>query len=157
YNAGGSCLYSTGNRTYGQTLPVYWGILREAHAHPNDLIIRSDLEIGGDEVLRFARAVTGNSEECSGYFVATMTAEHFAKALSGTYSGQDGICILNGFLETVYRRRHSIGGDGRRCSEKPFFTGGTSDGDLEQQQYLRLKVRGYRALQRSDPSPCFYK
>ena len=89
YNAGGSCLYSTGNRTYGQTLPVYWGILREAHAHPNDLIIRSDLEIGGDEVLRFARAVTGNSEECSGYFVATMTAEHFAKALSGTYSGQD--------------------------------------------------------------------
>ena len=31
-----------------------------------------------------------------------MTAEHFAKALSGTYSGQDGICILNGFLETVY-------------------------------------------------------
>ncbi len=28
----------------------------------NDLIIRSDLEIGGDEVLRFARAVTGNSE-----------------------------------------------------------------------------------------------
>ena len=102
YNAGGSCLYSTGNRTYGQTLPVYWGILREAHAHPNDLIIRSDLEIGGDEVLRFARAVTGNSEECSGYFVATRTAEHFAKALSGTYSGQDGICILNGFLETVY-------------------------------------------------------
>ena len=102
YNAGGSCLYSTGNRTYGQTLPVYWGILREAHAHPNDLIIRSDLEIGGDEVLRFARAVTGNSEECSGYFVVTMTAEHFAKALSGTYSGQDGICILNGFLETVY-------------------------------------------------------
>ena len=102
YNADGSCLYSTGNRTYGQTLPVYWGILREAHAHPNDLIIRSDLEIGGDEVLRFARAVTGNSEECFGYFVATMTAEHFAKALSGTYSGQDGICILNGFLETVY-------------------------------------------------------
>ena len=102
YNADGSCLYSTGNRTYGQTLPVYWGILREAHAHPNDLIIRSDLEIGGDEVLRFARAVTGNSEECSGYFVVTMTAEHFAKALSGTYSGQDGICILNGFLETVY-------------------------------------------------------
>ena len=50
YNADGSCLYSTGNRTYGQTLPVYWGILREAHAHPNDLIIRSDLEIGGDEV-----------------------------------------------------------------------------------------------------------
>lgn len=102
YNADGSCLYSTGNRTYGQMLPVYWGILREAHAHPNDLIIRSDLEIGGDEVLRFARAVTGNSEECSGYFVVTMTAEHFAKALSGTYSGQDGICILNGFLETVY-------------------------------------------------------
>ena len=102
YNAGGSCLYSTGNRTYGQTLPVYWGILREAHAHPNDLIIRSDLEANGDEVLRFARAVTGNSEECSGYFVATMTTEHFAKALSGTYSGQDGICILNGFLETVY-------------------------------------------------------
>ena len=102
YNADGSCLYSTGNRTYGQTLPVYWGILREAHAHPNDLIIRSDLEIGGDEVLRFARAVTGNSEECSGYFVVTMTAEHFAKALYGTYSGQDGICILNGFLETVY-------------------------------------------------------
>ena len=100
--ADGSCLYSTGNRTYGQTLPVYWGILREAHAHPNDLIIRSDLEANGDEVLRFARAVTGNSEECSGYFVATMTTEHFAKALSGTYSGQDGICILNGFLETVY-------------------------------------------------------
>ena len=102
YNPDGSCLYSTGNRIYGQSLPVYWGILREAHAHPNDLIIRSDLEADGDEVLRFARAVTGDSEECSGYFVVTMTAEHFAKALSGTYSGQDGICILNGFLETVY-------------------------------------------------------
>ena len=102
YAPDGGCLYSTGNRTYGQALPVYWGILREAHAHPNDLIIRSDLEADGSEVLRFARAVTGDGEECSGYFVVTMTAEHFAKALSGTYSGQDGICILNGFLETVY-------------------------------------------------------
>lgn len=102
YGPDGSCLYSTGNRIYGQSLPVYWGILREAYAHPNELIIRSDLESSGDEVLRFARAVTGDSEECSGYFVVTMSAEHFAKALSGTYSGQDGICILNGFLETVY-------------------------------------------------------
>lgn len=102
YSPDGLCLYSTGNWNYGQTLPVYWGILREAHAHPDRMAIRSSLETDGNEILQFARAVTGGTDECSGYMVVTMNEDHFAKALSGTYSGQDGICILNEFLETVY-------------------------------------------------------
>lgn len=102
YTAEGLCLYSTGTGIYKRTLPAYWGILRASLAHPEELVVRRETENSGEQYLRFCRAFMGEEDECRGFLVITMDEENFETALSGAFGGQDGICILDSFLETVY-------------------------------------------------------
>lgn len=104
YSADGSCRYSTGAGVLQDKLPAYWGILRVAKAHPEEMIIRraKDYSGGSDILLRAARVLRDEKEECIGYVVVSMRAEHFEHILRGIYSSQDGICIVDSFWETVY-------------------------------------------------------
>lgn len=104
YSGEGVCLYSTGTGVYQRTLPVYWGILKVAAAHRSELVVRGEQEEDeeGRTVLRLARAVLGADEECVGFVVASMRERNFENILSGSYGGQDGICIADRFMETVY-------------------------------------------------------
>lgn len=104
YSTDGVCLYSTGTGMFHTVLLPYWGILKVSAAHPDELIIRREKEYSGemDILLRAARAILDGEDDCIGFVVISMKAEHFETALKGAYSGQDGICILNSFWETVY-------------------------------------------------------
>lgn len=115
YSAEGVCLYSTGTGVFHRTLPTYWGILKVAAAHTDELIVRAEQEEeeDGKTILRLARAVMDENESCIGFAAASMREENFETVLSGNYGGQDGICIVNRFMETIYStgaaRREDIG------------------------------------------------
>lgn len=104
YSREGICQYSTGTGTVHTQMPVYWGIMKVAAAHPDELIIRREKEYLGesDILLRAARVIRDAQEDILGYVVVSMREEHFEDVLKGTYSSQDGVCILNSFWETVY-------------------------------------------------------
>lgn len=104
YSREGICQYSTGTGMVHTQMPVYWGIIKVAAAHPEELIIRREKEYLGesDILLRAARAIRDEQDEILGYVVISMRQEHFEDVLKGTYSSQDGVCILNSFWETVY-------------------------------------------------------
>lgn len=104
YSEDGVCQYSTGTGMFHTVLPPYWGILKVSAAHPDELVIRREKEYTGDTniLLRAARAIQDEADNCIGFVVISMKAEHFETVLKGAYSSQDGICILNSFWETVY-------------------------------------------------------
>lgn len=101
YGMDGTCLYSTGAGTYQRRLEPYWGILRKASEEEEKLVVLRADEPSGNAVLQAARLVR-DEQGSVGFFVINMGTQEFDKVLKGTYGGQDGICILDGFLETVY-------------------------------------------------------
>lgn len=120
YSVDGVCQYSTGRGMFHTVLLPYWGILKVSAAHPDEMIIRREKEYAGetDILLRAAQAIRDEAENCIGFVVISMKAEHFETVLRGAYSSQDGICILNSYWETVYAagaaEREDIGGVLRR-------------------------------------------
>lgn len=101
YSADGICRYSTGTGTHQKKLEPYWGILRQAKEEPGKLIVsRADAPL--DQAVLQAAMLIEDEEGSAGFFVINMGAQEFETLLKGTYGGQDSICILDGFLETVY-------------------------------------------------------
>lgn len=104
YSSDGVCLYSTGAGMFHTQLPVYWGILKVASAHPDEMTVRREKEYSGSSsvLLRAARPVLDEEENCVGFVLVSLSETNFEKVLRGTYGSQDGVCILNSFWETVY-------------------------------------------------------
>lgn len=104
YSGEGICQYSTGTGTVHTKMPIYWGIMKVASTHPEELIIRREKGYLGDSdiLLRAAKAIRDHEENILGFVVVSMREAHFEEVLKGTYSSQDGVCILNSFWETVY-------------------------------------------------------
>lgn len=110
YSADGICRYSTGTGTHQKKLEPYWGILRQAKEEPGKMIVsRADAPLD-QAVLQAAMLIEGE-EGSAGFFVINMGAQEFETLLKGTYGGQDSICILDGFLETVYDAGVAAGED----------------------------------------------
>lgn len=104
YTREGECKCTTGAVTAHSKLPDYWGILRVAEAHPEDLIIQSkkDYTQASDILLQAARGIQDEEENTVGFLIISLRAENFEHLLEGQYGGQDGICVLNRFWENVY-------------------------------------------------------
>lgn len=121
YSRDGICLFSTGASALHSRMPDYWGILKVAQAHPEEMVVRRDKEYTKDMgvLLRAARAISNDRDDCIGFVVVSMREESFAQVLNGTYGTQDGICILNSFWETIYEagtaERENIGSMLRDC------------------------------------------
>ncbi|MCI8454665.1 MAG: sensor histidine kinase [Lachnospiraceae bacterium] len=112
YSADGLCLYSTGTGMFHKTLPPYWGILKAASARPGKLSLQKTQE-ENTELLTAARVILSAGGEAAGFVVVSLGEENFEEVLKGVCGSQDGICILDGFFETVYSagtaRREGIG------------------------------------------------
>ena len=104
YSEEGVCLYSTGAGMFHTQLPVYWGILKVAEAHPDEMTVRREKEYSGSSniLLRAARPILDSEDSSVGYVLVSINGSNFEKILGGTYGSQDGVCILNSFWETVY-------------------------------------------------------
>ncbi len=117
YSVDGLCLYSTGTGMFHKTLPPYWGILKAATVRSGELSLQK-AQTEGTWLLAAARPVRGEESENVGFVVVSLGEENFEEVLKGVCGSQDGICILDGFFETVYStgtaRREDIGGVLRR-------------------------------------------
>lgn len=104
YDAQGVCSLSTSPQGVAGDLPAYWGLLKVARTHPQDMILRRAFWNQGSEVpcLQGARAILNQNEECVGFVVVDMTETHFETILSGAYDEQNGIAVLDSFWEDVY-------------------------------------------------------
>jgi hypothetical protein len=97
YGANGNCILST---DMIKDLPSYWGILEDAKASPDTMVIRSE----GDSktpVLRIAQAIV-KADQVSGYLLASLDNTNMAYLLSGIVSAQEGINIMDFHMETAY-------------------------------------------------------
>ena len=101
YSMDGTCQYSTGTGTYQKKLEPYWGILRKASEEAEKFVVQRADEPSGNAVLQAAKLVK-DEQGAVGFFVINMGTDEFENVLKGTYGGQDGICILDGFMETVF-------------------------------------------------------
>lgn len=108
YNAQGECRYSTGTDTEEATLPVYWGSLRVAKAHPDKLLLQNTTQNYSTDnmpVLRAVRAICNEADECVGYVVVDMKEENLDKLFLNSYDAQNGVVMLDRFGEEIYSSR----------------------------------------------------
>lgn len=107
YDAQGVCSLSTSPQGAAGELPVYWGLLKVARTHSQEMILRraSWGQPSSSLCLQGACAILDENEECLGFVVMDMTEAHFETILSGTYDEQNGIAILNSYWEDVYSTR----------------------------------------------------
>lgn len=104
YDAQGVCSLSTSPQGVAEDLPAYWGLLKVARTHPQDMILRRAFWNQNSEApcLQGARTILNQNEECVGFVVVDMTETHFEAILSGAYDEQNGIAVLDSFWEDVY-------------------------------------------------------
>lgn len=100
----GECLSSTGAGVIHEKLSVYWGILREALAHPGELALQREggAGRGKDVALRAARTILDEEDRAVGYVVVSLRVEHFEKILEGLLESEEGLLILDKFWAPVY-------------------------------------------------------
>lgn len=105
YSGDGICRYSTGVGMIHTRLPVYWGILKAAAAHPDKTVIRRGQELNDSKgiLLNAARVLKDEQGKTAGYVVISMDEADFEGVLKGSWGSQDGICIVDAFWETVYQ------------------------------------------------------
>lgn len=104
YDAQGVCSLSTSPQGAEGDLPVYWGLLKVARTHSQEMILRRASWDQSPETLclQGARAILDENEECLGFVVIDMTEDHFETILSGAYNEENGIAVLNSYWEDVY-------------------------------------------------------
>ena len=101
YSMDGECKYSTGTGTYQKHMEPYWGILRRASEKAGEFVVLRADDPTNNTVLQAARLVR-DQQGNAGFFVINMGNNEFEHALKDTYGGQNGIYILDNFLETVF-------------------------------------------------------
>lgn len=103
YDRNGKCVFTTASADQVPDLPVYWGVLKVAYAHVDEVILRRAVQgMNGDAAsLQMARAILVD-EECYGFVVTVLCEEHFDRILQNAYDEKNGIAILDRFWEDVY-------------------------------------------------------
>ena len=89
YNADGTCVLST---DVVKDLPEYWGILKDAKASKDQIVIRSEGD-SNQPVLRIAKAIVVD-DKVTGYMTASLDNANMASLLSGIVSSQEGVNIM---------------------------------------------------------------
>ncbi len=97
YNADGTCVLST---DVVKDLPEYWGILKDAKASKDQIVIRSEGD-SNQPVLRIAKAIVVD-DKVTGYMTASLDNANMASLLSGIVSSQEGVNIMDSYMETAY-------------------------------------------------------
>ena len=103
FDASGECVLTTAQIETEIKRPTYWGILKVATAHPDDVIVKNDsYSISeSDAAIGIAKAVV-KEDECIGYIMAEVSADDLDAMLNNLYSSDSEIVVLDEFWEEVY-------------------------------------------------------
>lgn len=104
YDSKGICKLTTTSSSTKEDLPTYWGILRSAQTHTDQLAIAAakDYDTESDLALRACKAIMDDDDNMIGYLVIDMTKDHFEKLLKGYYGNQTGISIVDSYWESIF-------------------------------------------------------
>lgn len=107
YDAEGYCKFSTSSQGLPEDMPVYWGILKVAKTHPDEMILRraSGYGLSEEACLQGACAIMDENGECLGFVTIDLSETHFEQLLRGAYDEQNGIAVLDSYWEDVYSTR----------------------------------------------------
>lgn len=102
FDENGNLILTTSTGKSDKKLPTYWGILKVALAHHDEMIIKKAVMTSdGNTVLQAARAIVSD-EECRGFVVADISTEDLDKVLDKAYDESNGVAILDAFCEEIY-------------------------------------------------------
>lgn len=110
YNTDGICVFTTSQMSVYEELPPYWGILKTAKVHPDDLIIRRVSQYTIDEsiCLQVARAIMNEKDECVGYIVASISKDAILNLLKNRAVSVNCVSIMDSYLEDVISTSYAI-------------------------------------------------
>ena len=103
YDAQGRCIFTTQTVNEAQDLPVYWGILKIAGTHRDELIMRnaSGSVNNSDAALEFAKAII-DRDEVIGYVLVSVTRDNIVGLLDNLYAYDSDVVVLDEFWEEIY-------------------------------------------------------
>ncbi|MCR5640282.1 MAG: sensor histidine kinase [Lachnospiraceae bacterium] len=103
YDAEGTCRYSTGATGTIGNLPTYWGILKEAKTHPDEMVVgRASRYVKSGAKLHLARGIWDEEDNLIGYLLVGFNDAQFEELLGKTYNASGGITILDHTWNEVY-------------------------------------------------------
>lgn len=113
YNAQGKCMYSTGDELYDTDMPVYWGIMKVAKAHTDEMVIRNATGYHTVEGLSMqaARALCNEEDECLGYIVMDFVEYNFDNMFRNVYDEENALTLLDSFWEEIYSTKNAKAGN----------------------------------------------
>lgn len=99
----GNCVLSTTDEDYIVGRPTYWGILKVARTHPEDVIIKNaSYDVSAEDgTLEMARAIM-SEDECIGYVLMVSTKSHIDQLLAAHRLSGREILILDEFWHQIY-------------------------------------------------------
>ncbi|MBP5265261.1 MAG: sensor histidine kinase [Lachnospiraceae bacterium] len=103
YDVNGHCLYTT--RTAGNSgdLPVYWGILKEAGVHADNMVVaRASRYVHGDVCLQAARGIVDEEDNLIGYLLVGMTGANIETLIAREDQTAGGFAIMDETWNKVY-------------------------------------------------------
>ncbi len=126
FDENGICIFSTSGNETMYSLPTYWGILKIAGTHPDDIIIRNSsfTKLSSAPAMNIAGAIT-RDDECVGYVLVSASQSHLEKLFAGAYSGESEIILLDEFWDEIFSSGQAAASDlgtllkNRRISGEP--------------------------------------
>lgn len=128
YDENGNCVLATTEENVVRNRPVYWGLIKVAKTHPEEIIVKNaayDLD-GKDVSFLLAKAIV-KEEECVGFVVATISDENVAAMLTDLYSIESELVILDRFWDEVYCSENAKESDISEMLHNRRFEGGRLD------------------------------
>ncbi len=103
YDEDGNCILSTAEADPMESLPVYWGILKEATAHPDHMILHNaTYEVNREDVaICMAQAIV-HEDTCIGYVTAEVSKQDLGALLGEIHAGESEMVVLDEFWEEIY-------------------------------------------------------
>ena len=108
YDVGGKLRFTTDTMPRGDSLPIYWGLLKNASMNDGMTYYRTDpyLNLTDSRVLlQGAYSIENPGGARTGYLVLDFTRENFDNVFSGFYSQTDIILLLDSHMRPIYCSR----------------------------------------------------
>ncbi|MCR5734954.1 MAG: sensor histidine kinase [Lachnospiraceae bacterium] len=103
YDEKGNCILTTAESDPMEPVPVYFGILKTARTHPDEVSVKNGVyELNNDDtVICMARAIT-KDDSCIGYAACSIKSEDIKEILDSVGAQKNEMVILDDFFEELY-------------------------------------------------------
>lgn len=103
YDESGRCVLSTAEADQMESLPVYWGILKEAMTHPDQVILHNaTYEVNSKDAAIYMAQAMVSDDSCIGFVIADISDRKLEEILKEIHAGESEMVVLDEFWEEIY-------------------------------------------------------